>query len=253
MDRTLQFNSNMKFLNFFLVLAFTSSQLNAQRSEFVDYLLQLQYATDPLYDYMLNHFNSARAELSELLTALNDDSVREITDGLRAVMAIRDRVTGLAAEVETPDNVQCVNETLTTLEEELETVGADISQCSGEYLEKLNVYVNQIHSFLLENNALKFEVQNMVLSIFREVRRVSFVNFSFFITCNLSNNLFMQHNPMDSIDTITGLVEARFDEIETQFNTETKAHIDELLTGIQQLRVLIPEHMHSCIDNNVNR
>lgn len=63
----------------------------------------------------------------------------------------------------------------------------------------------------------------------------------------------MQHNPMDSIDTVTGLVEARFDEIETQFNTETKAHIDELLTGIQQLRVLIPEHMHSCIDNNVNR
>lgn len=179
MDRTLQFTSNMKFLNFFLVLAFTSSQLNAQRSEFVDYLLQLQYATDPLYDYMLNHFNSARAELSELLTALNDDSVREITDGLRAVMAIRDRVTGLAAEVETPDNVQCVNETLTTLEEELETVGADISQCSGEYLEKLNVYVNQIHSFLLENNALKFEVQNMVLSIFREVRRVYFVIFHF--------------------------------------------------------------------------
>lgn len=153
------------------MLAF-SSQLNAQRSEYVEYLLQLQYAADPLYDYMLNHFNSARAELSELLTGLNDDSVGEITEGLRAVVAIRDRVTDLAAEVSTPANEECVNETLSTLNEELVAVGEEISRCSGSNIDRLNVDVNRIHSFLLENNALKFEVQNLVLSIFQTVRKI---------------------------------------------------------------------------------
>lgn len=162
-------SSKIKFLSFLLVLAF-ASHLNAQRSEFVDYLLQLQYATDPLYDYMLNYFNQARAQLSVLLTDLNNDSVASITHGLRTVIMMRERVADVAAVVETPENVQCVNETLAAFDGDLEAVGAGISRCAGADLERLNVDINRIHSFLLENNQLKFEVQNMVLSLFREVK-----------------------------------------------------------------------------------
>lgn len=164
----------MKFLSVLLLLAF-SSQLNAQRSEFVDFLLDLQFATDPLYDYMLDHFNQARSRLSRTLTDLNDDSVLAITDGLRSVIASRDRVFELAEAVSRPETEQCVNETLTTFDEELEAVGGEISRCAGVDIERLNTDVNRIHSFLLENNALKFEVQNMVLSIFRDVSIEIFV------------------------------------------------------------------------------
>lgn len=219
----------MKILSIFLVIAFTS-QLNAQRSEFVDYLLQLQYATDPLYDYMLNEFNEARAQLSVLLTEINDDSVREITTGLRDVIEIRDRLWELADFVSDDERyIPCLNSTLETFDEELEVTGAAISRCSGVDLERLNTDVNRIHSFLLENNALKFEVQNLVLSIFRE------------------------HNPMEGTETVTSLVEQRIDEIETQFNTQTKSEIEALLTNIQQLRFILPEEIHHCVNVDVNR
>lgn len=158
----------MKLLSIFLLLAF-SSQLNAQRSDFVEYLLELQFVTDPLYDYMLNHFNLARGQLSRLLTDLNDDTVIAITDGLRSVIATRDRVLELAEVVGTTGDMQCINATMATFNEELEAVGAEISRCAGENLERLNTDVTRVHSFLLENNALKFEVQNMVLSVFRDV------------------------------------------------------------------------------------
>lgn len=156
----------MKVLAIFLLLA-CSSQLNAQRSDFVDYLLQLQYVTDPLYYYMLDHFNAARSELSELLTGLNDDSVMEITDGLRAVIQIRDRVDEAAAA----NPGQCANDLMANWAAELERVGNEISHCVDSDLDQLNADVLRIHTFLLENNSLKFEVQNMVLSVFTEVSK----------------------------------------------------------------------------------
>jgi hypothetical protein len=60
---------------------FYPSQLSAQRSDFVEYLLQLQYVTEPLHQYIVNLFAEARAELSLALTDLNDEGVHEITEG----------------------------------------------------------------------------------------------------------------------------------------------------------------------------
>lgn len=47
----------------------------------MEYLLQLQYIADPLHDYITEYFAEARAELSDLLTALNDEGVLEVTSG----------------------------------------------------------------------------------------------------------------------------------------------------------------------------
>lgn len=47
----------------------------------MDYLLQLQYVTEPLYELMTGFFADSRAELSVLLTGLNDEGVDEITEG----------------------------------------------------------------------------------------------------------------------------------------------------------------------------
>jgi recombinational DNA repair ATPase RecF len=158
----------MKLVAIFLLLTCSSQiQIQAQRSDFVDYLLQLQYATDPLYYYMLDYFNDARRELSSLLTELNDASVMEIIDGLRAVISIRDRVEEAAAG---SGSTACVNETLSNWNTELETVGNEISHCVDSDLDQLNADVIRIHNFLLENNNLKFETQNMVLSVFTEVK-----------------------------------------------------------------------------------
>lgn len=53
--------------------------------------------------------------------------------------------------------------------------------------------------------------------------------------------------------SITSLVEQRLDEIETQFTSEIDNEINELLADIAQLRVLIPEEMHSCVNDDVTR
>lgn len=47
----------------------------------MEYLLQLQYIADPVHDYITEYFAEARAELSELLTGLNDEGVLEVTTG----------------------------------------------------------------------------------------------------------------------------------------------------------------------------
>lgn len=57
-------------------------QIQAQRSEFVEYLLQLQYVVDPIAQYIIDYFAEARAELSIELTELNEEGVIEITSGM---------------------------------------------------------------------------------------------------------------------------------------------------------------------------
>lgn len=46
---------------------------------------------------------------------------------------------------------------------------------------------------------------------------------------------------------MTNLVEQRVEEIENQFNTETKAEIDAILEDIEELRGVIPGNIHFCI------
>lgn len=59
-------------------------------------------------------------------------------------------------------------------------------------------------------------------------------------------------NPLVEPDRITPTVSDRIDEIESTFNSEVKQGIDEILADIQRLRVLIPEGIHSCINESIS-
>lgn len=45
----------------------------------------------------------------------------------------------------------------------------------------------------------------------------------------------------------------RINEIETQFNTAIKDQIEEILVDIEQLRVIIPEEMRTCVNDDATR
>lgn len=70
----------MKLLSLILATAIFG-QITAQSSDFVNYLLELQYVTEPIYVHMTSFFAESRAELSVKLTELNDFGINEITEG----------------------------------------------------------------------------------------------------------------------------------------------------------------------------
>ncbi|CRL08204.1 CLUMA_CG020969, isoform A [Clunio marinus] len=213
----------------FVVLAVLTNQATTQRSEFVDYLLQLQYITDPLHDYITSFYAQARASLSEQLTGLNDDSVHEITEGLRTVIAIRDRTEELIGESSTPENEECVNNAISGWANDLENVGNDINQCADQHVAEIYDQTESLHLFIQQNNRLAFDVQNMVL------------------------NTFTRLNPMTDVDEITPSVEAEFDEIQREFDNDVRPEIDNRLRDISNLRVLVPNDIHTCVDESIVR
>lgn len=57
------------------------TQISTQRAEFVDYLLDLQFLTEPLYRSMMSFFAASRARMSTLLVGMNDEGVLQVTGG----------------------------------------------------------------------------------------------------------------------------------------------------------------------------
>jgi hypothetical protein len=121
---------------------------------------------------MTNYFAEARATLSTELTALNDEAVREITEGLRAVIAIRDRTEESIAEISTPANEACIGEATANWAADLTAVGAGIQACADAHVDPIYDATEGFHIYLQEHNKLTFDAQNMVLNTFTDVSDV---------------------------------------------------------------------------------
>jgi len=210
-------------LAIFLLIA-AAGQINTQRSEFVEYLLQLQYIADPLHDYITNYFAEARAELSDLLTGLNDEGVLEVTSGLRAVIDLRDRTEEIIAEATTENNGECIAEATATWPAALESVGAEISRCAEEFVGPVYELTEEIHLFIQSNNYKAFNAQNMVL------------------------NHFTQINPLTQADQLTPETERQIDEVFENFEIEVKPYIQRYLFDVNTLRTTVPDAINVCID-----
>ena len=148
-------------------------QVTAQRSEFVDYLLDLQYIADPVHDAIAAFYAEARAKLSVDLTELNDEAVSEITQGLRAVIAIRDRTEAAVAENSTPENEVCINGAIENWPSDLQAVGAAIQACADAHVDPIYESTEDIHLYMQEHNKLAFDAQNLVLNAFTHVSDVT--------------------------------------------------------------------------------
>lgn len=122
---------------------------------------------------MTNYFAEARASLSNELTELNDEAVHEITEGLRAVIAIRDRTEDNIAEVSTPGNQACIERATANWAADLQGVGAAIQACADTHVDPIYERTEDFHLYLQEHNKMTFDIQNLVLNTFTDVSDVT--------------------------------------------------------------------------------
>lgn len=225
------------------------SQISAQRSDFVDYLLELQYSADPIHRQMTDFFAASRATLSSELTALNDEAVHEITEGLRAVIAIRDRTEDSIAGISTPGNEQCITDATSNWAADLQAVGAGIQACADAHVDPIYERTEDFHIYLQEHNKLAFDTQNMVLNIFTDVSDVTFFQIKpkFLIWQNF------QLNPLTDANQITPTVEARINEVYDEFENTIIVEVERQLVQINNLRLSVPGEVHTCVGVAIGR
>lgn len=149
--------------------------------------------------------------------------------GLRAVIAIRDRTEDAVAEATTETNGACIEEATATWATDLETVGSDISSCADVHVDPIVRLTESFHQYIQEQNRVAFDIQNMVLNVFTTV------------------------NPLTSADQITPTVEVRMDELYEEFSANVQPTIVERLAAIANLRVTVPQEVHSCVDAGIVR
>lgn len=66
-------------------------------------------------------------------------------------------------------------------------------------------------------------------------------------------NVFTTINPLTSADQITPTVEARIDELYTEFFDTVQPEIVTRLAAIANLRVSVPQQVHTCVDASIVR
>jgi hypothetical protein len=106
------------------------------------------------------------------LTALNDEAVHEVTEGLRAVIAIRDRTEDLVAERSTAENEACIAEATESWAADLQGVGEAVQACADAQIDPIYETTEDLHAYMQEHNKLAFEAQNLVLNAFTDVSDV---------------------------------------------------------------------------------
>lgn len=135
-------------------------------------MLDLQYIVDPTHAAITAFYAQARATLSSDLTELNNNAVKEITDGLRAVIAIRDRTEEIVAENSRTGNEECIAQATANWARDLTNVGQAVQACADVHIDPIFENTENIHLYIQENNKLAFEAQNLVLNAFTDVSDV---------------------------------------------------------------------------------
>lgn len=83
---------------------------------------------------------------------------------------IRDRTDESIAEATTETNAACIADATENWASVLETVGDDIAACADQHVDPIYEQTEGFHIFIQQHNRMAFNVQNMVLNTFTEVR-----------------------------------------------------------------------------------
>lgn len=121
---------------------------------------------------MLDTYFEARFKLSVELRGLNDESVHQITEGLRDIIEIRDKTQNVIDEVLSHGNEACVNETIDAWQNHLRDVGVAVQGCVDIHVDPISLLTEELHLYMQDHNKLAFDVQNMVLNIFTEASNI---------------------------------------------------------------------------------
>ena len=178
----IEINLNMKILILFFAKfgkIFKSLQFDiqtiilqtlAQNSDFVDFLLDLQNTTATFHEYMVDVYAAANHKLGIELTELNDEAVNEISKSLRAITKIIDDKDKNIAEIRTPENESCVNVSISGWHDAMRVAGFDVQGCSDCHVEPIYEKTEKFHLFIQDHNFFAYDVQNLVLKTFTDIR-----------------------------------------------------------------------------------
>ena len=100
----------------------------------------------------------------------------EITESLRAIIEIIDDKDKNIVEIQTPENESCVNETISGWPEAMRLAGSDIQACSDAHVDPIYDRTEELHLFMQDHNYFAYDVQNLVLKTFTDVKmQVEFI------------------------------------------------------------------------------
>lgn len=113
--------------------------------------------------------------------------------GLREVINIRDLTEEEIANITTPENEGCISDTIENWPTLLETVGSEMAQCADEHVDSIFLRTEEFHVYIQDQHRVAFDVQNMVLNVFTDVRRSKNIQTFEILQCHL-------HFSVESID-----------------------------------------------------
>ncbi|KAG5669306.1 hypothetical protein PVAND_017194 [Polypedilum vanderplanki] len=200
-----------------------------QRSAFVDYILDLQYAVGFIHDYIQDTTWQSRYDMSDELTVTIEGAVTEITTGLTNFLTIRNRIENYVTEHRnTTSNQACVDEAVAGWSNLQTSVGATISACGTQHLETIHGNVQGYHDFVNSHRNVKFDAQNIVLSTLTTV------------------------NTMTNFPELTPAVEQGINEAYDFYEEEVHPGIQSRLNEFGNLRTGIPTQVHDCVAGALN-
>ncbi|KAL7015135.1 hypothetical protein ACKWTF_016296 [Chironomus riparius] len=212
----------------FLVILISFGIVASQRSQFVDYILDLQYAVGYIHDEIQDTTWQTRYDMSDELTEIVKDAMTEITNGLTTYLGMRDRYTGYIEANRTPENTQCIDTAIANWPRIQNAAGAAIAVCGSNPMNPLHLNVFGYHNFVNSHRQLKFDAQNIVLNAFTKV------------------------NPMTNVMDLSPTVEQDINTIYDRYQAEVVPELTTRLEGFAQLRSEIPPEVHDCIATALN-
>ena len=147
--------------------------------------------------------------------------------GLKAVINIRDETETSVEGAE--GSQECIDNALLKWQQDLETVGAEISQCADIHIDPIFNATDAVHLFMQGQNRAIFDAQNLVLNVFTEI------------------------NPLTGTDEITNAALAQITAIYEIFTTETVPTLNMLLLTVANMKQTVPVAIHACVDVAISK
>lgn len=150
----------------------------AQRSDFVDYVIDLQYAVGFIHDYIQDTTWQARSDKSVELTNINENGVLHIFNGLSSLIPTRDATDEAIEVARGTGNEDCINDVVNVWEQQLTAAGVAIQTCGNQHMSGLYSNTTEYHDFINSHRQIQFDAQNIVVQTFTGVRRGILEEFS---------------------------------------------------------------------------
>lgn len=198
----------------------------SQHTDFVDYLLNIQYEAEALHRVFEGTFDNTRFMMADELAKINRAIVDDLSLGLTAIDVIR--VEGaLIIDANQIENNNCVALATNAWVADIANAGYEISNCAAGGLVSLSQLSNRVHDIIESNQHVSTELQNIVV------------------------NGFADWNPITSVEALSQIIETRINEHYARYNSEIVSALQIALADIFNNEFVIPDRARQCAEDAV--